>query len=66
MMVTRREKAELTRLGNLLNKYRDHIITNRAIRFDWVKPHKIVDEVDKSITVLKQGLKERHKLELIS
>lgn len=57
--------SDETRLRNLLRNYRDHIITIRANKFKHIPPHKIVDEVDEAILIIKSGLSKKKLKKMI-
>lgn len=54
MEQTRRFRADKTRLKNLLILYRNHLITNRLDKYSGKNPSDVVDEIDKSIFIIKK------------
>ena len=53
---TRGFKADKTRLNNLLTLYRNHLITNKLKKYTGKHPSDVVDEIDKSILIIKNNL----------
>ena len=49
-------KYDITRLTNLLNKYRNHIITQISLKQNWRVVPDIINSVDIAINTLKEGL----------
>lgn len=50
-------KYDITRLTNLLDNYRDHIITTISSKQKWRIVPDIINSVDIAINTLKEGLK---------
>ena len=50
-------KIDITRFKNLLRNYRDHIITVRAEKHKQADIVEIIEEVDRAIKILRDGLK---------
>ena len=49
-------KGDKTRLKNLLNLYRDHLITNRLNKYYGKTPSTVVDEIDDAILTINKNL----------